>query len=540
MALGGSEGCGCCHLAAPCACSAAAAEGPKRLKATAPAAASPFDDLPDDLLICILGAVSERATCPADLSNAMLTCRRAAIRGMHGEVLARAAPAAFPLDASRWSEGGHQFLRKCAEAGNIEACYTLGMIKFYCLQDRRGGASLMARAAMAGHAQALHSLSIIHFNGSGGTRADRDLASGVILCAKAAALGHVQALRELGHCLQDGYGLAKNVAEGRRLLLEANAREAAQLMASMAVAWPPSGAPSGAPPAAAAPAEMAEDEANAAAPAAAAATAFPACGAACAGGESSRSTPSGACCCEVLPAGRQRSDGLGGGLAPGAGNGDASLAATSADAAATSADADADADVKAEEAVIGGPPPPPTPTRPRAVAAPLQGAAAGALPAGAWGGPVVVALVAAAAGVPAAAAPLPMPPREACCAVFGVGVKCQCLPPPPGAPLLLGGAAEALPQNRFLAIWHALRGVSEAGLRVCSNALCGRPETRAQEFRCCSACGRAKYCSRACQAQDWKAGHKGLCPLLGADPNHDEENAAAPAAAAAAAAAGGN
>ncbi|KAH9310751.1 hypothetical protein KI387_025786, partial [Taxus chinensis] len=48
------------------------------------------------------------------------------------------------MEASRWSEGSHRFLRKCADAGNVEACYTLGMIRFYCLQNRDGGASLMA------------------------------------------------------------------------------------------------------------------------------------------------------------------------------------------------------------------------------------------------------------------------------------------------------------------------------------------------------------------------------------------------------------
>eukprot|EP00249_Psilotum_nudum_P008582 c21380_g1_i1 orf=555-1400(-) len=109
------------------------------------------------------------------------------------------------------------------------------MIRFYCFQNRSGGTSLMAKAAIASHSYALHSLAIIHFNGSGGTRKDKDLKAGVALCARAAALGHIDAMRELGHCLQDGYGITKNVLEGRRLLLEANAREAAvALLASSA------------------------------------------------------------------------------------------------------------------------------------------------------------------------------------------------------------------------------------------------------------------------------------------------------------------
>ena len=90
----------------------------------------------------------------------------------------------------------------------------------------------MAQAAVAPHASALHSLAIIQFNGSGGSRKEKNLKNGASLCAKAAALSHVDAMRELGHCLQDGYGVTKNVSEGRRLLLEANAREAAAAVAS--------------------------------------------------------------------------------------------------------------------------------------------------------------------------------------------------------------------------------------------------------------------------------------------------------------------
>ena len=90
----------------------------------------------------------------------------------------------------------------------------------------------MAQAAIAPHASSLHSLAIIQFNGSGGTRKDKNLKNGASLCAKAAALAHVDAMRELGHCLQDGYGVSKNVTEGRRLLLEANAREAAAAVSS--------------------------------------------------------------------------------------------------------------------------------------------------------------------------------------------------------------------------------------------------------------------------------------------------------------------
>lgn len=85
----------------------------------------------------------------------------------------------------------------------------------------------MAKAAIKSHAPALYSLAVIQFNGSGGLKNAKDLRAGVALCARAAYLGHIDALRELGHCLQDGYGVRKSVAEGRRLLVQANARELA-------------------------------------------------------------------------------------------------------------------------------------------------------------------------------------------------------------------------------------------------------------------------------------------------------------------------
>ncbi|THG09256.1 hypothetical protein TEA_011781 [Camellia sinensis var. sinensis] len=72
----------------------------------------------------------------------------------------------------------------------------------------------MAKAAIRSHAPSRYSLAVIQFNGSGGSKTDKDLRAGVALCARAAYLGHVDALRELGHCLQDGYGARKNVTQG--------------------------------------------------------------------------------------------------------------------------------------------------------------------------------------------------------------------------------------------------------------------------------------------------------------------------------------
>ncbi|KAK3144967.1 hypothetical protein QOZ80_4AG0320490 [Eleusine coracana subsp. coracana] len=187
-----------------------------------------FDELPDDLVVSILAGVASSAGSPADLAGAMLTCKRFRALGQSKVVLARASPRCLAVRADAWSDDAHRFLQRCADAGNLEACYLLGMIRFYCLGGSRGsGAALMAAAAVGGHREALYSLAVIQFNGSGGGKDDRDLRAGAALCARAAALGHVDALRELGHCLQDGYGVRRSVADGRRLLIQANARELA-------------------------------------------------------------------------------------------------------------------------------------------------------------------------------------------------------------------------------------------------------------------------------------------------------------------------
>lgn len=181
---------------------------------------------------------------------------------------------------------------------------------------------------MNSHAPALYSLAVIQFNGSGGSKSDKDLRAGVALCARAAFFGHMEALRELGHCLQDGYGVKQNIVEGRRFLVQANAREL--------VAQPPA----------------------------------------------------------------------------------------------------------------------------------------------TWMG----------------------------CQITG-----------PGCPLLSDFGCnvpvpEAHPASQFLTKWFSGRtNESCSGLRMCSQAGCGRPETRRHEFRRCSVCGSVNYCSRACQALDWKMRHKAEC-----------------------------
>lgn len=213
----------------------------------------------------------------------------------------------------------------------------------------------MAKAAISSHAPALYSLAVIQFNGSGGSKNDKDLRAGVALCARAAFLGHIDALRELGHCLQDGYGVRQNIAEGRRFLVQANARELASVLSS------------------------------------------------------------------------------------------ASPSVTS---------------IPTRQWLTWNPLPHPHP-HPHPQLRHLTGS----------GCPLL--------------------------SDFGCNVP----------------APEAHTASRFLAEWFAARGGAAPGpgLRLCSHVGCGRPETRRHEFRRCSVCGAVNYCSRACQALDWKLRHKAEC-----------------------------
>uniref|UniRef100_A0A0D9V9M9 MYND-type domain-containing protein n=1 Tax=Leersia perrieri TaxID=77586 RepID=A0A0D9V9M9_9ORYZ len=315
-----------------------------------------LDELPDDLVLAVLSKLAASASSPSDLLSVHLTCKRLNGLGRNEMVFAKASPASLAVKAAAWSDPVHRFLKRCSDSGNLEACYILGMIRFYCLGNRSGGAALLARAAVGGHAAALYSLAVIQFNGSGGAKSDRDLRAGAALCARAAALGHVDALRELGHCLQDGYGVRRDPAEGRRFLVAANARELTLALAAAAA--------------------------------------------------SHRHFP---------------------------------------------------------------------------------------LAAGVAGCPLL--------------------------SDFGWSLP----------------EADPHPANQFMADWWASRGVqatakksataadaptgddsdgaggSERELRLCSHVRCGRRETRRHEFRRCSVCGAANYCSRACQALDWKRAHKAQC-----------------------------
>ncbi|KAL5213560.1 hypothetical protein ABZP36_024407 [Zizania latifolia] len=184
-----------------------------------------FDALHDELVVSIFADVAASTDSPADLFTVMLTCRRFRELGQNKPVLARASLGCVTVRAGAWCDDAHRFLLRCADAGNVDASYLLGMIRFYCLESRRSGSALIAAAALRGHAEALYSLAIIHFNGSGRSKDARNLLAGAQLCARAASQGHNDALRELGHCVSDGYGVRRSLSCGRRLLIQANFRE---------------------------------------------------------------------------------------------------------------------------------------------------------------------------------------------------------------------------------------------------------------------------------------------------------------------------
>ncbi|MCO5552850.1 hypothetical protein L7F22_006368 [Adiantum nelumboides] len=389
---------------------------------------SSFDKLHDELVVSIMVALSSSATAPSDLINAMLACKRFCAAGTHNLVLANVSASALTGPATKWSDGGHMFLQRCTDAGNVEAAYSLGMIRFYCFNDREAGVALMAQAAMKPHAPALHSLAIIQFNGSGATRKDKNLKNGASLCAKAAALAHVDAMRELGHCLQDGYGVPKNVPEGRRLLLEANAREAAAAVA-------------------ASPRDFLETALHLA--------------------QSTRS--------RCLHSHLYHQHGL---------------HHRSAVAAIHKLEAARRAAISASVAI-------------QTLGHPGGMARQGTVEQGTGQIPVLLHRH-----------PVYRLLHGGGCSLlsdFGCNV------PPPKIHVA----------NKFLVEWFSSYP-PVLGLRLCSHASCGRPEMRKHEFRRCSACGTVNYCSRACQALDWKLRHKYHCrPVADWEAEVDDDDQAA-------------
>ncbi|KAM7508745.1 hypothetical protein LguiA_019198 [Lonicera macranthoides] len=304
--------------------------------------------LPEDIVIFILIKLCSSANCPSDFINIVLTCKRLVCLGLHPLVLSNAGPKTLAVRAKNWSDSAHRFLKRCVTSGSIEAAYTLGMIRFYCLQNRESGLSLIASAAKRSHAPALYSLALIHFRG-GNCRA------GLALCTRASSLGHIDALREIGLCVKHGYGVRRNIAEGCRLLVQANARELEYVLRSY------------------------------------------------------RPTPSSS----------------------------TMLMWQSIDNPTNMIQLDLDPDSDSDTSVYSG-----------------------------------------------------------LYSEYGCNLP----------------AIEVHPVNRFLKEWFRLEGMGLGnGLRMCSHVNCGRPEIQLKEFRCCTGCRKVCYCSRACQAHDWKTRHKADC-----------------------------
>eukprot|EP00850_Spirogloea_muscicola_P024319 SM000635S19850 [mRNA] locus=s635:2:2358:- [translate_table: standard] len=523
----------------------------------------PLDALPDEVVITILSLLAASAVSTADLVNARLTCRRMYELGRDDMVLRCVSAEGLAVPLMRWTSKAEAFLKLCVLASNPNACHMLGMIYFYCGDDREGGAALLTQAAIAGHVGALHALAIIQFNGSGGTRNDRNAAAGVVLCATAAKRGHVEALRELGHCLQDGYGVQQDIVEGRRLLIEANLREAAHereranalLCAAMsAVPRPAAGdneqaqQPEGNVPAGAdrSTASAVLDESSMAAESEGTSTLTHAAGVL----RHSEEQPIEGL---VLPSSRPAS------LQPARQT--SKLMRTTSPQAATVAAAAASAALLSPTAA--------------AVSAAVEALTAAVVPAvevAGAGAAAVVAAGAAAANVGEAHNHHPAPstldeePLEAAAmpaaAATSGGASTSAAAPAPAAgvwhvespqrmveqlvesPLRMveqltavaAPAADASPLRRlcallcpllsdfgcaipatpvhpahaFLVSWAALLP-PPPGLKACGSLRCGRREMRAHEFRCCSACGLPSYCSRGCQALDWKEGHLTAC-----------------------------
>eukprot|EP00850_Spirogloea_muscicola_P018249 SM000165S02210 [mRNA] locus=s165:281456:283163:+ [translate_table: standard] len=429
----------------------------KRPRTDACTPESSFDSLPDDLAMLVLSSLARSATLPCHIANASLVGRRFRQLAATEQVLAQVSAPALAVPATRWPDA-EAFVKRCAAASNLEARYLLGMAAFYlpppdgveAAEQRREGVALLVTAAKTGHAPALHSLSIIHFNGSGGQASDRNLAVGVLLCAGAARRGHPEALRELGHCLQDGYGIRRNVLEGRRLLLEANLREAALESAESA--------------------EVAGDAQGSQ--------------------QESLATTAIRRLQEVLRAAKKARAAQHEALDPAISTTAAQVPSLPFLGAAAPLQTQEGRDVPATE---------------HEVAAKLSDKEAAH--------EATVAAEADDGAQPMQHAHMSWHVRQLCETLGPLMSDFGCTLPR-GAPH---------PANRLLCdhfVVHPLSG----GLKLCSNTRCGRPETRCHEFRCCAVCSAPSYCSRACQALDWKAGHASTCSeILGQQRRREAE-----------------
>eukprot|EP00897_Mesotaenium_endlicherianum_P007947 jgi/Mesen1/7180/ME000037S06534 len=504
--------------------------------------ATTIDSLPDDVLVTIMAALGAKASSALDVVNAGLACKRLNEISQHQEVLASMSLDALSLPAERWTAGSQRHVEKCAAAGNVEAAYFLGMVEFYCSERRHQGLQHLVAAAQAGHAPALHSLAVIHFNGSGSSAADRNLSGGVLFCASAAQQGHVEAMRELGHCLQDGYGIKRNVVDGRRLLLEANLRGFSKRGAAHAPATSPFGLPQAC-------VDLLRDLQEKLAQVAdeqhaeggqgvvrglSAAAGASACTAGCAhsvAGGRSRDSQS-----HVLP------------LAAGRASSHSHAHACSSTSSSSSSFSGASSSVQ----VLPSPALPVCSKNIEKIVAltisstvsfsaqdvqePTLSSAMCRSSSSSSGSSISSSLSRHAhhSYAHGHSHGQHRPSASAGSSRSGgldltsfIHSLCDCLGP------ILSDFGCAVPRqaphpaNAFLLDWFSDR-VMPLNLKVCANVRCGRPETRAHEFRCCAVCSGPSYCSRACQALDWKAGHMLLCQQEVAHQQRQQFRAPAP------------
>lgn len=60
-------------------------------------------------------------------------CKRLNGLGLHSLVLSKASQKIIAIKAEKWSDSAHRFLKLCADSGNAEACFTLGMVSVFVL-----------------------------------------------------------------------------------------------------------------------------------------------------------------------------------------------------------------------------------------------------------------------------------------------------------------------------------------------------------------------------------------------------------------------
>ena len=76
------------------------------------------------LLILILSPQSKLN----NFNFGVFSCKRFNHLGRHSLVLSKASQRTLGISAKNWSESAHRFLKQCVDAGNVEACYILGMV----------------------------------------------------------------------------------------------------------------------------------------------------------------------------------------------------------------------------------------------------------------------------------------------------------------------------------------------------------------------------------------------------------------------------